>query len=674
MLAGWMAAFGVQPAEAAVGSQFNAGRIIDDAVFFNNGAMTANQIQDFLNQEVPTCDNAGNLPFYGTYNNISYNGNILRKNLDPTLHPAPFTCLKQYYENTTTHENNIGSPGTVPAGAISAAQMIYNAAQTSHINPRVLIVLLQKEEGLVQDDWPWDTQYQKATGFGCPDTGPNNTANCNSAYYGFYNQVSHAAAQFRNYTNNPNSFNYTVGLNTIKWNPNAACGTAQVNIYNQATADLYDYTPYVPNAAALSNLYGTGDGCSSYGNRNFWRYYTDWFGSTWGDANYAGFTWHGEELDGSSDAISGEGAQTGQTTTTITLNGVLHVFYYESGGGNLRHAWSDTNGWHFETLDGDSTTGGRTSDDTGWQPKVIVYNNALHVFYHDKTAKTLRHAWSNAGVTSWQYETLDGAGGANGRYTADLGYTPAAMTFGASGVQLFYYDLTNGNLRHAWTPDGSTWNFENLDGDPGSVGHLDGDIGQNPAVTYLAPASSIQLYYYDYSHGNLRHAWSDATGWHFENLDGDPGSVGHWNADVGRNSAVAVYNNGLQLFYYDFTNGNLRHAWTTSTGWHFENLDGDPGSVGRLNSNVGENPTIVADESIGKLGVFYYDHTYGNLRGAVADSAGWHFANIEGDNGSLTGLNSNVGMGVSGAFFSGTLQLFFYDQGSLMLRHAWGTP
>ncbi len=27
-------------------------------------------------------------------------------------------------------------------------------------------------------------------------------------------------------------------------------------------------------------MYGTGDGCSAYGNRNFWRYYTDWFGST----------------------------------------------------------------------------------------------------------------------------------------------------------------------------------------------------------------------------------------------------------------------------------------------------------------------------------------------------------------------------------------------------------
>jgi hypothetical protein len=89
---------------------------------------------------------------------------------------------------------------------------------------------------------------------------------------------------------------------------------------------------------------------------------------------------------------------------------------------------------------------------------------------------------------------------------------------------------------------------------------------------------------------------------------------------------------------------------------------------------LGESPSIVADEATGKLGVFYYDRGYGNLRGAIADAGGWHFANIDGDNGSLTGFNSNDGLFVSGTFYSGTLQLYYFDQGSLMLRHAWGTP
>ena len=41
-------------------------------------------------------------------------------------------------------------------------------------------------------------------------------------------------------------------------------------IENRATAALYYYTPFTPNAAALANLGGTGDACLSYGNRNFW--------------------------------------------------------------------------------------------------------------------------------------------------------------------------------------------------------------------------------------------------------------------------------------------------------------------------------------------------------------------------------------------------------------------
>src|SRR5699024_261440 len=40
--------------------------------------------------------------------------------------------------------------------------------------------------------------------------------------------------------------------------------------------------PYQPNRAALNAGYGTGDGCSAYGNRNFYNYFTDWFGSTQG--------------------------------------------------------------------------------------------------------------------------------------------------------------------------------------------------------------------------------------------------------------------------------------------------------------------------------------------------------------------------------------------------------
>ena len=42
--------------KALSSSDFNAGRIIDDVVFRNKNSMSVQQIQDFLNAKVPTCD------------------------------------------------------------------------------------------------------------------------------------------------------------------------------------------------------------------------------------------------------------------------------------------------------------------------------------------------------------------------------------------------------------------------------------------------------------------------------------------------------------------------------------------------------------------------------------------------------------------------------------------
>jgi hypothetical protein len=61
-----------------------------------------------------------------------------------------------------------------------------------------------------------------------------------------------------------------------------------VVIQSRATANLYTYTPYQPNAASLAAYPGEGDACSSYGNRNFFSTFTDYFGSTGGGGGGAG--------------------------------------------------------------------------------------------------------------------------------------------------------------------------------------------------------------------------------------------------------------------------------------------------------------------------------------------------------------------------------------------------
>lgn len=258
---------------ALSGADFNAGRIMDDSVFYNSNTMSASQIQNFLNAKVPVCDTNGEKMINSTQTRAQWaaaNGKPL----------PPYICLKGYSQSIPTITNS-GSDlctGSISGGTKSAAQIINDVSKACGVNQQVLIVLLQKEQSLVTDDWPWPIQYRSATGYGCPDTAP-----CDAEFYGFFNQVYQAAKGYKRYQANPHNYNYRAGRdNTILWHPNHGCGTSNVFIQNQATAGLYIYTPYRPNQAALNNLYGMGDGCSSYGNRNFWRMFNDWFGSTLG--------------------------------------------------------------------------------------------------------------------------------------------------------------------------------------------------------------------------------------------------------------------------------------------------------------------------------------------------------------------------------------------------------
>ena len=240
----------VQPApaaEAVTGADFNPGYIISDANFYKADAMSESEIQNFLNAKIGSCLNANCL-------------NVYRMST-PSI--AAETYCKAY------------------AGATNetAAAIIFKVQAACKISAKVILVTLQKEQGLVTRTSPSDGILRKAMGMGCPDTSV-----CDSQYYGFFNQVYSASKQFNRYGNGSFTTRFQPGqVTNIQWSPNAACGSSPVLVKNRATMALYYYTPYQPNAAALANLGGTGDACSSYGNRNFWVYYNSYFGSPNGD-------------------------------------------------------------------------------------------------------------------------------------------------------------------------------------------------------------------------------------------------------------------------------------------------------------------------------------------------------------------------------------------------------
>ena len=232
-------------ATGVTGAQFQAGNIISDAVFYNSSTMNATTIQAFLNQEAPSsCPGA--------------------------------TCLNVFHMATTSQpaESGLCSAYTGKSSE-TAAQIFANVASACGVNPEVLLVIAQKESSAVTSSSP---NYTTTMGYGCPDS-----TGCAAKYFGFFNQVYLAARQFKLYRLHPDNYGYVAGENNyILYNPKVSCGGSQVFIQNQATAGLYDYTPYQPDAAALANLHGTGDSCSAYGNRNFWVFFNSWFGATTG--------------------------------------------------------------------------------------------------------------------------------------------------------------------------------------------------------------------------------------------------------------------------------------------------------------------------------------------------------------------------------------------------------
>ncbi len=268
----------VSTSYAADARNYNAGRIIDDSVFTNSYSMTVQDIQNFLNSKVQ-CDTWGTKP-------SEYGGGTRAQYAASRGVSTPFTCLKDYHQNPTTGEDNYGK--SIPAGGISAAQIIFNYSRQFNINPQVLLVTLQKENGLITDEWPFPKQYRESMGFGCPDNVAPGAPACNPSYGSFSAQIYEAARHFKGYMDNGPGWYipFDTGWNSVMWSPNQpVCGAGDVYIENRATVALYSYTPYQPNQAARNAQYGTGDSCSAYGNRNFYMYFTDWFGSVTGDVH-----------------------------------------------------------------------------------------------------------------------------------------------------------------------------------------------------------------------------------------------------------------------------------------------------------------------------------------------------------------------------------------------------
>jgi len=235
-------------------SKFNPGQIITDPLFFDANAMSAAQIQTFLNEKVPTCKSG-------------------------------YTCLKSKKVDTYNIAANPMCKAYVGAKGETAASIIYKVGAACGISQKVILVTLQKEQALVTDTWPSARQYTYALGADCPDTGDG----C-GATAGFFQQIYRGIYMMKRYTQPAGtgpgtayssdfaSMKRAYSTVNIQYSPTYSCGTKSVYIANQAAHVLYVYTPYTPNASTLKASWGQTVTCGAYGNLNFFRYYFKWFG------------------------------------------------------------------------------------------------------------------------------------------------------------------------------------------------------------------------------------------------------------------------------------------------------------------------------------------------------------------------------------------------------------
>ena len=224
---------------------FDPAHLIDDDVFYDSTTMTPAEIAAFIARV-----NAGCRPGPdGT----------------PCLAEATFTSVDR-------EPTDMCPGGYTGAEEESAAQIVSKVATACDINPQVLLVLIQKEQGLLTASGRNLTarRYEAAAGYACPDA-----SQCDRKWEGFFLQLYGAASQFQRYRLNPGSYDVVAQTPTrIAYSPDQACGGAELTIVNQATAGLYNYTPYQPNEAVKS---GGKDECSSWGNWNFYGYFRTFF-------------------------------------------------------------------------------------------------------------------------------------------------------------------------------------------------------------------------------------------------------------------------------------------------------------------------------------------------------------------------------------------------------------
>lgn len=193
----------------------------------------------------------------------------LMDNADPAFNPDSvltdddmFDVNGMNYDYLRSFLRSKGVLGDLPLMDIDgkekpAADIIWRVATSYKINPKYLLVLLQKEQSLVEDLAPSQNQLDWATGFAVCDSCSKDDPDLQQ-FRGFASQLEWAAKQHREkYLMQLLAFGATISGKAV--GKSMRIDGQTVTPANNATAMLYTYTPHI------------------HGNYNLWKIWQRWF-------------------------------------------------------------------------------------------------------------------------------------------------------------------------------------------------------------------------------------------------------------------------------------------------------------------------------------------------------------------------------------------------------------
>lgn len=178
----------------------------------------------------------------------AFNANILLSDFELTDHSS---MSSSDIESFLTERKSGLAGRSVTSSGERASTVIARSASESRINPKVLLVLLQKEQSLIDNPAPSAKQLKWAMGYGVCDS-------CSLSdpgvvrFAGFETQVNSAAQLLRYLIDNPQMKRIRKGVATLIDN-------TTVIPQSEASAALYTYTPHI------------------HGNLVFWALWNRWF-------------------------------------------------------------------------------------------------------------------------------------------------------------------------------------------------------------------------------------------------------------------------------------------------------------------------------------------------------------------------------------------------------------